>query len=169
MGPLDIQTSVRQWNTGLKQLPQTATPEELSACISHYKYTREAIRLHTVRRSLIFFMFHWITYQLRKYNTDTWNISLPSVPSSSDLSLTFTIPTTWQRGRYNDRLLPGRSMVQILGEKRYVSLLKHAQTASGVHQASCSVGTGRLVLWGSSGWSVKLNIHLHLAPIIMNA
>lgn len=70
-------------------------------------------------------------------HSDTSNISPPSVPSSSDLpltfiiptsvpcssdlSLTFTIPTTWQRSRYNDRLLPGRSVVQIVRGAKYVS------------------------------------------------
>jgi hypothetical protein len=56
-------------------------------------------------------------------------------------------------------LFPGRSVVQILGEARDVSLLKHAQTVNGVHPASCSVDSGRLILWGYSGWSVKLTIH----------
>jgi hypothetical protein len=63
-----------------------------------------------------------------------------------------------------NRLLHGRSVVQILARARDVSLLKHAQTANGVHPASCSVGSGRFILCGYSGWSVKLTIHLHLAP-----
>jgi hypothetical protein len=73
MEPLDIhvQILVRHWNPGLQQLLQPATPTSPSGCRSLYKYTREALGMHTLRRSSVFFTFHQITYQLRKYNTLT--------------------------------------------------------------------------------------------------
>jgi len=128
---LDIQTSVRHWNTGLPQLLIPATPEGFSGCVSHYKYRSE---IYTTARSKVISLLYVSTNYVSVteiQHSDTSNISPPSVPSSSDLSLTFTIPTTWQRSQYDERLLSGRSVVQIVGGARDVSLLKHAQNLWG--------------------------------------
>jgi hypothetical protein len=90
MEPLEIhvQTLVRHWNPRLQQLLQPAIPAGPSGCISHYKYTREALRLHTTKViNLLCVSSNYVSVTKIQYS-DTLNISLPSVPSSSDLSLT---------------------------------------------------------------------------------
>jgi hypothetical protein len=52
--------------------------------------------------------------------------------------------------------------VQFLVERDF-SIPRNAQTGSGAHPASYSIGTGVLSR-GSCGWGVKLTTHLPLAP-----